>query len=66
MAATYNLGKNLNADPFGVYDELALFFGHLAHLGVALQNFQLKPDGTVIIQVSGAIAPEQATHLDLI
>lgn len=66
MAVTYNLGKNLNADPAGVYADLALFFGHCIPLGVVLQNFQLKPDGTIIIQVQSALPPDQVAHLDLV
>lgn len=66
MAVTYNFGKNLNADPAGVYVDLASFFLHASALGVVLQNFQLKPDGTILIQVENALPDEQISHLGLI
>jgi hypothetical protein len=66
MAVTYNLGKNIDVDRAGVYTDLARFFDHCTALDVVLQNFQLKPDGTILIQVASALPPEQIPHLGLV
>lgn len=66
MATSYNFKKDRDVDQAGLYMDISLFFSHLTPLGVDLQGFELKPDGTVTIRTALPLAPDQIPHLGLV